>query len=152
MLSFNQKLALETILMIKMILFSLPFFLLSVYAEQDNSYDLIVKVHNIKKIKGSLKYAVYNDDENFLKEAFAFGGTDIIDNTIFFKVDGLKKGTYAVSIFHDENDNGELDANFMGIPSEPYAFSNNAKGMFGPPSFKDCRFELKESTQISIEL
>jgi len=113
---------------------------------------LVVKVENIKEVKGSLKYAVYDRDEKFLKEAFAFGNAEIANNTVTFVVDSLKSGDYAVSIFHDENDNGELDANFLGIPTEPYAFSNNAKGRLGPPRFEDCRFELKETTRITIEL
>ena len=119
---------------------------------QDTSHELVVKVHNIKHFKGSLKYALYDDSEKFLKEAFTSGGAAIEDHTIVFKVGGLKDGTYAVSIFHDENDNGELDANWIGIPSEPYAFSNNAKGKFGPPDFDACQFELNESTEITIEL
>ena len=119
---------------------------------QDASYDLIVRVHNIKKIKGSIMYAVYDHDKNFLKEAFTYGEVYIVANTLEFKVDGLKEGVYAISIFHDENDNGQLDSNFIGIPSEPYGFSNNAKGMFGPPSFDDCRFELRHPTEMIIEL
>ena len=70
-----------------------------------------------------------------------------------FTFEGLESGMYAVSLFHDENDNGKLDANFMGIPREPYAFSNNAKGFFGPPTFQDCQFEVVQGTkEIVISL
>lgn len=47
----------------------------------------------------------------------------------------LPSGRYAVIVFHDENDNGLLDTDFLGIPTEGYGFSNNAMGVFGPPSF-----------------
>ena len=51
-------------------------------------------------------------------------------------------GPFAVSVFHDENDNGELDTAALGIPSEPYGFSGDARDLFGPPSFEEARIEL----------
>lgn len=123
------------------------------YSQTGDQYQLIVKVENIKKMKGKLKLAVYDQDEGFLETALIWGDQVIDSTTVQYTFDGLKAGFYAVSIFQDENDNGKLDANFMGIPSEPYAFSNNAKGMFGPPSFKDCQFELNQAVkQITISL
>ena len=109
--------------------------------------ELVVKVENIKKVKGSLKIAIYNHEDLFLSKEVMSDGRPIDANSMEFSFKGLGQGVYAVSIYQDENDNGELDANFMGIPSEPYAFSNNAKGMFGPPSFEDCQFELKSGVQ-----
>jgi uncharacterized protein (DUF2141 family) len=53
-------------------------------------------------------------------------------------------GKYAVTIFHDVNGDTELNSNFMGIPKEPYGFSNNPRAMFGPPSFEQSLFEFKE--------
>ncbi len=64
----------------------------------------------------------------------------------------LPAGTYGLRIMHDVNDNGELDSNFVGIPSEPWAFSNNATGNFGPPSWKDVSFELKGEATQTIQL
>ncbi len=54
----------------------------------------------------------------------------------------LTAGAYAVAVFHDENGNGKLDTNFLGIPREGLAASNDAKGSFGPPSFEAARLEL----------
>ena len=127
-------------------------FFIAVNVRAQTTCQLVVKVNEIKEVKGSLKYAVYDHSEKFLKEALAFGDASIKGNSVVFTVDGLEKGFYAVSIYQDENGNGKLDANFIGIPSEPYAFSNNARGKFGPPSFEDCRFELRESTEIIIQL
>jgi uncharacterized protein (DUF2141 family) len=47
----------------------------------------------------------------------------------------LSRGRYAVIVFHDENDNGRLDENAWGVPTEGYGFSNNAEGFLGSPSF-----------------
>jgi uncharacterized protein (DUF2141 family) len=54
----------------------------------------------------------------------------------------LPPGRYAVIVFHDENDNGRLDENGWGVPTEGYAFSNNAEGLLGAPSFDAAGFTL----------
>ncbi len=55
----------------------------------------------------------------------------------------IKAGRYAVAIWHDVDDDRELDSNLFGIPSEPVGSSNNAEGSFGPPSFKDAAFDYR---------
>lgn len=47
----------------------------------------------------------------------------------------LPPGQHAIKAYHDVNANGKLDTNWMGIPTEPYGFGNDARGSFGPPSF-----------------
>ncbi len=56
---------------------------------------------------------------------------------------GVDPGVYAISAFHDANDNGKLDKNFIGIPTEGFCASRDARARFGPPSFKDARFRYK---------
>ena len=56
-------------------------------------------------------------------------------------------GDYAVSVFHDENSNGKLDRNFMGMPKEGVGKSNDAAGHFGPPKYDDARFSYKGGQQ-----
>ncbi len=55
-------------------------------------------------------------------------------------------GTYAIKAFHDVDRNGKLDTNLMGIPKEPYGFSNDAMGTFGPPSFEQAAFKVGTGT------
>ncbi len=71
---------------------------------------------------------------------------------ISFTAEDLPAGEYAFRVMHDVNDNGKLDSNFIGIPTEPWAFSNNATGNFGPPSWEDSRFELSGSETQKIKL
>lgn len=52
----------------------------------------------------------------------------------------IAPGTYALAVIHDENLNGKLDANWLGIPSEGYGFSNDARAALGPPSFSAASF------------
>ena len=54
----------------------------------------------------------------------------------------LAAGTYAIACFHDANADGKLNTSAMGIPKEAYGFSNNARGMFGPPDLKDQLVKL----------
>jgi uncharacterized protein (DUF2141 family) len=52
-------------------------------------------------------------------------------------------GTYGISAIHDENNNGKLDTNFIGMPTEDYCASRNARGFMGPPRFTDAKFPYK---------
>lgn len=112
-------------------------------SQAQQSSEVKVKIENIKHFEGSIKIALYNQEDHFLSKEIASDGKSIVDSNLEFTFDGLPGGTYAISVFHDENDNGKLDTNLIGIPKEPYAFSNNAKGMFGPPSFEDCKFVVE---------
>lgn len=62
--------------------------------------------------------------------------------TLVFK--DVPTGKYAFSAYHDENANGKMDRNLIGIPTEGYAFSRDARGRRGPPSFDDAVFEVKD--------
>ena len=67
-----------------------------------------------------------------------------------FIIENVPAGDYAIGIFHDENKNGKIDG---FPPTEGYAFSNNATGVFGPPSFKKAKFHVSEpQTKISIKM
>ena len=57
-------------------------------------------------------------------------------------------GDYAVSVFQDENGNGKLDRNFIGMPKEGVGASNDAAGKFGPPKFDDARFSYKGGSSV----
>ena len=73
------------------------------------------------------------------------------ENRISWKQDSLPYGKYAIAVYHDKNVNGELDSNLLGIPKEAYGFSNNARGRFGPASWKDAHFEIT-SQQYSMTI
>lgn len=62
-------------------------------------------------------------------------------------------GSYAIRAFHDVNSNGELDRSWIGIPSEPYGFSNNVRGgMTGPPDLEEQLFDVSGNTVLNITL
>lgn len=121
---------------------------------QEDTFELTVEITGMEVDKGKVFLALYNSEDTFLKSSKTTKGTNAIVKdgkaTAYFK--GLKKGEYAVSLFHDENDNGKMDTKIFGIPKEPYGFSNNAKGFMGPPKFKDAKFTVDTNKSISIEI
>jgi uncharacterized protein (DUF2141 family) len=70
------------------------------------------------------------------------------NNKCVIVIKNLKPGKYAFKYFHDENKNEKLDTNWLGIPKEAFGFSNNANGVFGPPSLEKTIFELKGNTSM----
>jgi len=67
--------------------------------------------------------------------------------------DSLKTGEYGIISFHDENSNGELDHNFLGLPMEDFGFSNNASVFLGPPAWEEILFRVKgDTTTIKIDI
>lgn len=119
------------------------FFNLLFVATVNNTTTVTVKVSNPQSENGQIYLALYNSEEDFMDIDKA--SLKVIKPVSSFKNGvNLKVSTnseYAVVIFHDENNNGELDTNTLGIPKEGYAFSNNAMGMFGPPSFDKASFQ-----------
>lgn len=122
----------------------------SLYA-QDGAYKLTIQVENIKSMEGEIKIGIFADGETFLKKAVTGAKVKADKTQLAYVFEGLADGEYAVSVYHDENENGELDSNILGIPTEPYAFSNNARGTFGPPDFDACKFEI-DGTHKSITI
>ena len=112
---------------------------------------LTVVVDGIESSNGKIMLAVY-DSAGFLKQPLYFGMAQVEDGQeeVTIVIENLAPGQYAVSVFHDENDNNQLDTGAFGMPLEPYGFSNNAKGKMGPPSFQDCMIPVEEDTEINI--
>ena len=112
--------------------------------------ELTIEISNIKSIKGSIMLAIYDSADTFLGRQVVKGLTIPVTQKgkMQFVVKDLPLGTYAFSIYHDENDNRVLDTNLMRFPREPYGFSNKAKGRFGPPSFKRAKIRFETNAQV----
>lgn len=65
---------------------------------------------------------------------------------------GLPNGRYVLKLFADENGNARLDTNPLGLPTERYGFSNDAKGRMGPPGFDAAAFPLEADTALTVHL
>ena len=126
--------------------------LLTSSMDAQESYSITVKVEKADSNEGKMLISIFSTETNFLTKSYKNAKSEISNNGCIVTFEDIPEGTYAVSIFHDENDNGKLDSNFMGIPKEDYGCSNNAKGFMGPPKWKDAKFQLKEDSSITITL
>ncbi|MEO9477967.1 MAG: DUF2141 domain-containing protein [Cyclobacteriaceae bacterium] len=120
-------------------------------AWSQDSTTLKVVVKNFESGSGTVKIALYNSEETYMGKAF-FAGHKPLDgkSEVELKLGKIPVGKYTFSIYHDENDNNKLDTNLIGIPTEDYAFSNNADGRFGPPNYKECEFDVSGTELVQI--
>ena len=109
-----------------------------------------VVVSELVSTKAAVKLYFYNVHDTFLQHGgYAFmrvvkpGG----QNQIQLPVD-LPNGEWAVAITQDTNNNDKLDKNFLGIPTEPYAFSNNIRPTVSAPDFNQCKFLVSGSGKV----
>jgi len=123
----------------------------SMNAQENETYTLTINISGLESNKGKVLIALFNKKEQFLKKRFKGGMTTITAKEATYVFEGIPKGEYAVSIFHDENDNDKMDTNFFGIPKEDYGCSNNARGFMGPPKYEDAKFQFTENKTIQIQ-
>ncbi|MGB5822016.1 MAG: DUF2141 domain-containing protein [Saonia sp.] len=111
-----------------------------------------MKVNRVESSSGKVGVAIYEEPKGFLKfeKAVTSNSVEANKGTTEITIEDLPNGTYALAVFHDENGNGELDTNWLGIPKEKMGFSNAKMKTFGPPSFKDCAFQIDSDTEITV--
>lgn len=98
---------------------------------------------NLRNSNGSLRCALFGSRDGFpndSKAAVASTAVRIENRRAACVFPNLPPGSYALAVLHDENDNDRMDYNFMGLPVEGYAFSNDARGILGPPTFDAAKF------------
>lgn len=140
-------------------LYFLHFFTLLICINQNlntQQSNISLTVTNGIPNKGSIWVALYQNEKGFpsnaknsFKSVKGVVSEKGISNIILTEIPA---GEYAISVFQDENNDGVLNTNFVGIPKEGYGFSNDAHKPFGPPDFNDCVFVHKSETKISIKL
>ena len=105
---------------------------------------LVVRAALLASHKGQVRVAVYKAADQWLKTPAYSTMLEAGEEVLEWRVPDVPYGTYAVAIYQDENRNGEHDHNALGVPKEPYGFSNNARGRFGPAKWKDAQFAFAE--------
>lgn len=103
--------------------------------------------------EGDCWFAIDNSKEVYEREDSVWIGKilPIKDQEVIVVVDSIPYGEYAIRVFHDENRNGKIDTNFLGIPDEDYGYSNDASGWFGPPSWEKAKF-IFNKPEMKIEI
>ena len=116
------------------------------------SLTLTIEVASFENTKGVLRVCITDKKDDFLKSC-TFSKTVVVkDEVVSLKIENMEKGNYAVSVYHDENNNDILETTgLFGVPIEPFGFSNNPSMIFGP-SFKKSVFRMTSDKNISIKL
>ena len=118
--------------------------------------NLRIVATNVKSDQGKLYVWVYDKKDDWLSDRYrtqkgiTVAGNRTNDSVTLELL--LPAGEYALSIFQDVNDDGKLARNFIGLPKEPAGLSNNLRPRFGPPKYKDAKFEVTVGTLVEQKI
>ena len=145
------------VLAVVLILFAIP----------ASASELRITLEGIRSQQGTILIGLYDslqsfaraielsDEEGFLNDpdrfaAVALRANAAMQSAVVFT--NLDPGQYAIILFHDENGNGKLDSNALGVPTEPYGFSNNVRGFLGPPAYQKAVMHVSSDEAVRIAL
>ena len=115
-----------------------------VVAGQTSCPGIHVTILNIRNSIGSVDCALFDSPNGFprdvLHSAIRLVVMKVPNTEARCDFEGIPSGTYALVVLHDENMNGKIDTNWLGVPKEEYGFSNDAKAAFRAPSFSEASF------------
>ncbi len=116
--------------------------------------ELLITVENIRSASGHIRIAVCTSAAEWPDKSSRDHDQKqpARRGSVTFRYE-LPPGDYAATTYHDENDNGRFDTNFLGLPEEGYGFSNNVRPFLAAPSFDAARFHLPpEGASIVIRM
>lgn len=122
---------------------------------EERAATLEVTVRGLRSADGAVAVALFDDRARFdaRTDAIRKAYLTIDGAEAHWLVEGLPAGDYALLAYHDENGNGELDFRPLGIPKEPFAVSNGATRLLGPPRFDSAKFAVgHEPSSVTLEL
>lgn len=125
----------------------------SCFAQNAN---LRVQINQANSDNGKILVLVFNSPEGYpetIDKAFKRLVLTPKNRQAEFLLENIPSGKYAITVLHDEDENGKMNTSMMGFPQEKYGFSNNPKIYLGPPSFEKAAISLgKETKTIQINL
>lgn len=125
-------------------------YLASVLAVANHQLEIAVTLP--ENTSGKLYLVIYDNKGDFLGEKGELSVYDLAElrDHPTIKINQVKEGTYAFVAFIDENNNGIMDKNRLGIPKEPIGFSVSKMGLFGPPSFKKASYQIPGTKSVEL--
>jgi len=123
------------------------------FGQTNDASKLTVRVTGARNAKGAIRVGLFQSAEGFPEnpwKVYRFEQVAIDPQTLSAQAvfDDLPQGAYAVAVFHDENMDGMLDRNFVGLPKEGYGASNNPKKSMVLPAFEEAKFSLDDEEHI----
>ena len=150
----NQKAKNYVSLDMTLFIIAFHFLFSSFLSEPSETVSISLQVRGMERVAGTLRMGIYDSDQTFAKEGKQWKGVvvKVEGKSQTIKIDLPKGKKIGIAIFHDANGNGVMDKNMMGIPTENYGFSNNARATFSAPSFADASIFVKDDATFSILL
>jgi uncharacterized protein (DUF2141 family) len=105
-----------------------------------------IDVTNVRNDHGHVLVAICSKAEFLSTHCRYVGAARAEPGEVSVSVPDVVPARYAIQVFHDENDNRQLDRNFLGMPTEGMGFSNNASFHFGPPTYADAEVSVVNPT------
>ena len=126
-------------------------------AQSSSCPGIHVKVLNIRNSTGTVDCALFDSPQGFPVEVLHSATKAMVMKIRHTEArcdfEDIPPGTYALAVVHDENMNGKLDTNWLGIPREGYGFSNDVKALLAAPSFSAASFQYDgETLDLTISL
>ncbi len=119
----------------------------------DATASLTIRVVGLTSADGHVRIAVFESEDSWLENAAYEAVLEASDPTVEWTIANLPLGDYAVAVFHDLNGNGLQDRNIVGMPTEPYGFSNEARSLLGPASWREAVFVISNPVfEIEIRI
>jgi uncharacterized protein (DUF2141 family) len=112
-----------------------------------------VKVTGVSSEKGEVLAALFSSRQGFpgdASAAYKVARATAANGTAMLEFSNIPRGSYAIALFHDTNNDGVLNTNALGIPKEGYGVSKNVKNLFSGPSYKQCVFQHTTETSLTI--
>jgi uncharacterized protein (DUF2141 family) len=136
----------------KTILTSILFLIAGFLSAQ--TYTIEVQVRNVRSDKGIVSAALYDNADNFPSKDSVYMTTEskAVKGETVIRFENVPAGRYAIAILHDENENGDMDTNFLGFAQEGYCFSNNVRAKLSAPKFEKTSFRLKGDLYTTLFL
>lgn len=117
--------------------------------------DVTVTIDHIENADGLVYITLWGSQETWLddKKSLQNIGQQAVVGQLTYVLHDVAPGHYAIATFHDANDNGHMDFNFIGYPTEGFAFSRDIRPFFSAPSFSSCAFEIGvEDAALTIHM
>lgn len=134
----------------KKLLFLIILIALSLNSFSQNQ-ELKVQIDGIRSENGTIILNLFNSEEGFPEDAssaYTWKRAAIKGQEAEIVFMDLQPGIYAIAILHDENRNNRMEKNFLGIPREGFAFSNNYKPLISSPSFREASFSYEGGSKV----
>lgn len=123
--------------------------------ENTSTCSITLTVNDVESTKGYVVISLYrNNPKDFPDESAIYKTAKVKASakSVKYTFNNLPKGDYAIIVFHDKNNDGDCNTNFVGIPTEGYGFSRNVRPKLTVPSFNDVKFSVSTHKSTSIDL